>query len=108
MLARRAVHVTLIRHIGKESNRLEEVEEGLIGDLDEVQIQYADPHAEWEAIVPMLREIGVSELARRTKISERTLRSNLNSGRVPHPKARHILMLVAAPHRRTRQDPLPQ
>ena len=35
-------------HIGKESNHLEEVEDGLIVDPDEVIVEYRDARAEWE------------------------------------------------------------
>lgn len=72
----------MVRHIGKESNRLEEVEEGTVADLDEVQIQYVDEAAEWASVVEVLREIGVSELVRLTGM--------------PHPKDRRRLMEIAA------------
>lgn len=93
LLGRRQVRVTLIRHIGKESNRLDEVEDGLVGDLDDVQIQYV---AEWEAALPKLKEIYVPRLTQRTGLSRRTLRSNLNSGRLPRREYRRRLIALVA------------
>jgi hypothetical protein len=95
-LPRRSVIATGVVHVGKESNRIEEVEGGLIGDTDEVLVRLDDPAGEWEHVwLPRLRAIGVRELARRTGISARTLRSNLNSGRLPHPRARAALIAAA-------------
>lgn len=96
LLPRLHLDVTEVRHIGKESNRLDEVEDGSIRDAGEVYTEYRDPRREWEAAVPRLRAIGVRDLARQTGMSERTLRSRLNSGRVPHPKDRRRLMAIAA------------
>ena len=42
-------------HIGKESNRLEEVETGLITDVEEVYVVYGDERREWEAMLPALK-----------------------------------------------------
>jgi hypothetical protein len=40
------------RHIGKESNRLDEAQNGLVSDPDEVYVEYRDERAEWEALLP--------------------------------------------------------
>jgi DNA-binding transcriptional ArsR family regulator len=98
-LPRLHVVATEVRHIGKESNRLEEVEDGLLTASDEVYTEYRDPRAEWEAWLPALRAIGVTELARRTGMSERTLRSRLNAGRLPrqHDRARLIELAQTFP-----------
>jgi hypothetical protein len=95
LLPRLHLRVTGVRHIGKESNRLDEVEGGIVRDAGEVYTEYRDPRREWAAAVPRLREIGVGELARLTGMSERTLRSRLNSGRVPHPRERVRLTELA-------------
>jgi hypothetical protein len=83
-------------HIGKESNRLEEVEHGLITDPDEVYVEYRDERREWEAMLPALRgrrdELGWRHLAERSGLSERAVRYALNAGRVPHEPARTLLL----------------
>jgi hypothetical protein len=95
LLPRLHLEVTEVRHIGKESNRLDEVEEGIIRDASEVYTEYRDARREWEAVVPRLRTIGIPKLARLSGMSERTLRSRLNSGRLPHPQARMALTRIA-------------
>ena len=78
------------RHIGKESNRMNEVDEGSVSAVEDVYVEYRDDRREWEALLPALRAIGASELARRTGMSERTLRSRLNSGRLPRRADRRV------------------
>jgi hypothetical protein len=95
LLPRLHLDVTEVRHIGKESNRLDEVEDGIIRDASEVYTEYRDPRREWEAALPRLRAIGVPELARRTGMPERTLRSRLNSERLPHSADRMCLLRIA-------------
>lgn len=96
LLPRLHLHVTEIRHIGKESNRLEETEDGIIRDPGEVYTEYRDERREWEAASEILRGIGVPELTRLTGMSPRTLRSRLNSGRRPHQRDRTLLIAWAA------------
>jgi hypothetical protein len=98
LLPRLHLHVSDIRHIGKESNRLEETEDGIIRDAGEVYDEYRDERREWERAREVLRLVGVPELARLTGLSERTLRSWLNSGRVPH-RVRRIRMTSIARHK---------
>ena len=43
LLQRRQVLVGGVRYVGKESNRLDDVEHGLVHSLDEVQTTYEDP-----------------------------------------------------------------
>jgi hypothetical protein len=38
-----------VRHIGKESNRLDEVEDGLVADAGEVYVEYRDDRGEERA-----------------------------------------------------------
>lgn len=95
LLPRLHLVVTEIRHIGKESNRLDETEDGIVRDAAEVYTEYRDERREWETAREVLRTIGVPELARRTGMSERTLRSRLNSGRMPHPCDRQRLVKIA-------------
>lgn len=96
LLPRRPVIAVGIRHIGKETNQLDEVEEGLIDVVESPHVQYIDERGEWERILPRLREIGVPELARLTGMSPRTLRSRINSGRLPRLADRRILKNAAS------------
>lgn len=44
LLQRRPVSLGELVHIGKETNRLEDVEQGLVHDWDEVQLVFREPH----------------------------------------------------------------
>lgn len=92
--------VGLPAHIGKESNRLEDVQGGLITDPDDVYIEYRDERKEWELLLPALRRLrdekGWRHLADASGLSERELRYVLNGGKVPHRTARVRLLAVAA------------
>jgi hypothetical protein len=94
VLPRLDVVATDVRHVGKESNRLEEVEDGLDVLEDEAYTEFMDPRAEWAQVVPALQAIGVVELVRQTGIPERTLRSNVLEGRVPRELRRARLLAI--------------
>lgn len=83
-------------HIGKESNRLEEVEEGAVIDPDDAYTVYRDDRAEWTAVLPALRrlrdELGWQYLADRSGLSERAVRYALNGGKLPRQKGRSRLL----------------
>ncbi len=89
--------VGLPTHIGKESNRLDEVENGLLA-ADEVYVEYRDERREWELVVPALRRLreerGWRYLSEASGLSERALRYALNGGKVPHRKARTALLAL--------------
>ena len=90
-------------HIGKESNRLEEVQDGLVSDPDEVYVEYHDERREWEAALPALRALrddrGWRYLAQVSGLSERALRYALNGGKMPHREARSELLRRVAEER---------
>jgi hypothetical protein len=98
LLRRRDVHTvpTLLTYIGKESNKLEEVEEGIEHDLDEIMTEYADPRRDpWrELVVPVLQEIPSKQLAQAAGISERSIRKIRNER--SRPNVRHHEKLVQA------------
>jgi hypothetical protein len=100
LMPRRPVLATMIRHIGKESNQLEEAEHEVELDLDAVLIQYADERAEWEGALPALRKLrdqrGWRLLADASGLSEREIRYALNGGKMPHPQARRGLLALGA------------
>lgn len=66
LLRRRHVRVEQIIYIGKESNRLEEIEAGVIHSPESVYTEYPDPHREdWQTrILPLLKKIPIAALMR--------------------------------------------
>jgi hypothetical protein len=66
LLRRRHVRVERIIYIRKESNRLEEIEAGVIHSPESVYTEYPDPRREeWQTkILPLLKEIPVAALMR--------------------------------------------
>ena len=66
LLRRRYVRVERIIYIGKESNRLEEAEAGIIHSPESVYTEYPDPSRdEWQTkILPLLKKIPVGILTR--------------------------------------------
>ena len=51
-LQRRHIHARHIRYVGEELHRLEEVDAGILHDLDEVSTEYVDPRRDprrWES-----------------------------------------------------------
>jgi hypothetical protein len=95
-MPRRPVLATIVRHIGKESNQLDEVEDEVELDLDNVLIQYVDERGEWEAALPALQrprdECGWRLLADASRLTERAIKYALNGGKMPHPDARRRLL----------------
>ncbi|MGA8474035.1 MAG: hypothetical protein WB681_03115 [Candidatus Cybelea sp.] len=89
------------RFIGKESNKLEEVEEGSVPDAGGVYTEYPDPRRErgaWDQVVAKLRAMTKSELReleKRSGISMSTLKA-WRRGRQPHPKNRKRFVLSLA------------
>ena len=58
LLARRTVHATGITYVGKESNRVEDVEQGLVHSWCEVLGRYHDDDSEWRnVLMPKLRDM---------------------------------------------------
>jgi hypothetical protein len=96
LLQRRHIRIDQIKYIGKESNRLEEVEEGLIHSDDSVYTEYPDPRRdEWEnKVVPALKKIPLSRLAKLTGLSRRTLIYARVGQRRPHKKHQQILAAI--------------
>lgn len=88
LLQRRHIHIDSIRYIGKESNRLEDVDAGLIHSAQTVYTEYPDPRRdEWQAkILPALKAAPLATLEKLTGMSRRAL-MNLRAARSrPHPK----------------------
>jgi hypothetical protein len=96
LLRRRPVTALYLTHVGKESNRLEEVEAGLVHDPEEVYTEYEDPaHDPWHTlVVPVLKSMPRAVLAQQVGVSERTIAA-LRNGHVL-PRAAHRERLVRA------------
>ena len=87
LLGRRHVAIDGFVFIGKESNKLEEVEEvGVPSEID-VYTKFNDPRREeWATkILPELRRMTLSELESETDLDRRTLQ-RIRRGQLPHLK----------------------
>jgi hypothetical protein len=91
LLRRRPVRMRTVTHIGKESNRLEDAQTGLIEDIDEVVNEYDDYYNRVfvPLVVPPLRALGVRKTARLTGHSAAAVSRVLTTKHEP-----------ARPHRR--------
>jgi hypothetical protein len=71
ILQRRHIHIGQIKCIGKEPNKLEYVEAGLIHSEQDVYTEYPDPRrGEWETkIRPALKKISLSNLEKESRLS---------------------------------------
>jgi hypothetical protein len=96
VLRRRSVQPATEVYIGKEANRVEEAEAGLIHKLREVLDAYADlRRGPWERWVrPVLKDIPAWWLEKETGLSRRTIQ-RLRNG-YSRPRAEHEAALSAA------------
>ena len=96
LLYRRHVQIEQIKYIGKESNRLEDVESGLIHTAKSVYTEYPDPKRdEWETkIRPALKKLPLALLARESGLSRRTLIYARTGSRKPYRKHRELLARI--------------
>lgn len=100
LLQRRNVHVASIVCVGKETNRLESVQQGLVHDWSEVYTLYRNPELDaWRSdIIPRLRRIPRKALSEATGITQRAIRSILNGYSLPSAKTRELLLKTLANH----------
>lgn len=84
--------IASITYIGKESNRLEEVEEQSLLDPREVYTEYPDPRRdEWATkILPKLKATSLRELINLTGLPRSTLQA-IRAGRRPQQRHRRVL-----------------
>jgi hypothetical protein len=89
LLSRRHIRIEKLHFIGKESNKLEEVEEQSISDAADVYTEYPDQRRdEWATrILPALRQISLADLQRLSGLDRRTLQ-RIRAGKQPHAKNR--------------------
>lgn len=93
LLQRRHVGIAEIVMIGKESNRLEEVDAGMVHSADSVYTVYADPaRDQWaREIVPKLQRIRLSVLIKETGLSRRMLINTRRGHARPHPRNQGLI-----------------
>ncbi len=96
LLSRRHVRIEKLHFIGKESNRLEEVEGQSLFDSAEVYTEYPDARRdEWATrILPKLRSIPMRELIERSGLDRRTLQ-RIRRGQRPHAGNEAALRAIA-------------
>jgi hypothetical protein len=84
-LQRRMVSPSRLVHVGKESNKLEEVKAGLEHDPESIWTEYADFGRDpWVTdVLPILKQMRLADLAAATGLSERALRALRNSRAIP-------------------------
>ncbi len=97
LLGRRHVMITGIDYIGKESNKLEAVEEGGVPSDSDVYTVFGDPRRdEWTTtILPELRRITLSDLEAESNLDRRTLQ-RIRAGQRPHPKNAMTLRAIVS------------
>src|SRR5665647_2011749 len=99
VLTRRHVTPSGLVHIGKEANRLEDREAGLLTDqdLEEYQTVYTTPTpTSWADTLDTLRRLDAQFLAQQAGVSQRRLRDILNGTATPHTGLRDRLQAIAA------------
>lgn len=104
LLRRRPVTGITLDYVGKESNRLEEVQTGLVHDPEEVLTVIPDPRrGAWPKLVlPVLRDCPLSYLARHSKRSASTLKRIRAGATRPGPDLATDLIRAAAQFARRR------
>jgi hypothetical protein len=91
-----------IRHVGKEANQLDERQAGLAHDPEETLNEYGAPQRDdfRTLVVPVLRELPVTDVAKATGLSERTIKRVRAGGVTPHAANRAKLTAHAVHHAR--------
>ena len=98
LLQRRPVVLGELVHIGKETNRMEEVEAGIEHSPDEVWNEYTDPGRDpWPTLIlPILRQMPIERLLAATGLHQRSLFAIRAGERLPHFRNRNQLIAVAS------------
>jgi hypothetical protein len=92
LLGRRHIAIDGFVFIGKESNKLEAVEEGGVPSESDVYTVFNDPRRdEWQTtVLPIIRTAPVSAIMAATRMSRRAVQRVRNGGSTP--RARHKLV----------------
>jgi hypothetical protein len=105
LLSRRAVNIATIRHIGKEANRLEDVDAGVVGELGDVVTEYLDPRKDVirTIVLPvLLEEFSEREIARRIGVDHKTI-AGIERGSRPRSSNAEKLLRLALERAEARQ-----
>jgi len=91
------VRLGSLHYIGKESNRLEDVEKGAVHDLNEVLTEYVDPERDdFDLYIrPVMAEISKSVLAEATGMHPRKVAAIRNGHARPRRAHREALTACA-------------
>lgn len=103
LMNRRPVTGAYITYIGKESNKLDDRQAGLIHDNEEVLDEYPDPRRDpfRTLVLPVLRDCPTKEIAEGVKLDPTAVR-RIQAGRcVPHPAHQLALLAFAAARARS-------
>ncbi len=94
LLQQRRMQETFITHVGKEANRLEEAEGGLLHEADAARTEYLHPtRNEWtKSILPQLAQLPIAYLAAETGMSERAVGSVLQGKSISHDSNREAYL----------------
>jgi len=97
LLTRRPVRAGSAVYIGKESNRHEEVDRGLVHEIAEVRATYRDAREDpWIVyVLPLLQQLSRRRVARLAGVSERTVQAARN-GRDASAATREAITRVVA------------
>ena len=110
LLYRRRVAPTIVVPIGKESNRLEDTQLGIVGDDDQPLNRYTDHDLIIfrDLAVPILKHLGVRETARRTGHGVGAVSAALNHSSTPRPGALARYLDISLDHARAVLTDSPQ
>lgn len=97
MLSRRHIRIEGLRYIGKESNRLEEVDAGTIHSVEQTYTNYEDPSRDdWTTkILPVIKSMPMAQLQKASGLSRSALQA-IRAGRRPHRANMERLMALVA------------
>lgn len=81
LLQRLHVQPSVITHVGKEPNKLEETQMGLVHDPEEVYTEYREPRhdLEWEAVIALLKQMSRTQVMHETGLSRSQITAIRNS-----------------------------
>jgi len=96
LLRRRHIRIESVIYIGKESNRLEEIEAGVIHSADSVYTEYPDPRREeWQTrILPVLKKIPIAALMRFSGRSRSMLQRTIAGRNQPRMRNQELLKVI--------------
>jgi hypothetical protein len=102
LLGRRSIEALKFIYVGKESNRLEEAQQGLLHDEEEALSEFDDPrHSDFcEFVLPVLATMPLSVLATATGLHPSTLKRIRAGTAQPRTNNEDALWVVAIEHAR--------